>query len=46
MEKKTKKAYEEHLNENSPPYESEQWIIGGILPRVYRYRVTVFYNKR
>jgi len=27
--KKTKKGYEEHLNENCPPYDSEEWILGG-----------------
>ncbi len=27
--KKTRKAYEEYLNDLSPAYESEEWIIGG-----------------
>jgi len=26
---KTKKQYEEYLNGFCPPYESEEWIIGG-----------------
>lgn len=36
--KKTRKAYEEYLNELSPPYESDEWIIKGTLSKVYRYR--------
>lgn len=28
--KKTKLAYEKYLDELSPSFESEQWIIGGI----------------
>ncbi len=35
--KRTKKAYEEYLNELSPPYESDEWIIGGYHRTVYAY---------
>ena len=28
---KTKKQYEEHLNELSPEQGSEEWIIGGVI---------------
>ena len=31
MRKKTKKAYEEYLNEISHEQGSEQWIIGGVI---------------
>jgi hypothetical protein len=28
---KTKKEYEEYLNENSPSQGSDEWIIGGVI---------------
>ncbi len=28
---KTKKEYEEYLNDNSPSQGSEEWIIGGVI---------------
>ena len=31
--KKTKKEYEEYLNELSPDFESDEWIIGGVYRR-------------
>ena len=35
MEKKTRKEYEEYLNEISPSFESDEWIIGGKRRNVY-----------
>jgi len=29
--KKTKKAFEEYMNENSPPQGDKHWIIGGVI---------------
>lgn len=29
--KKTRKAYEQHLNECSPAQDSDEWIIGGAM---------------
>ena len=31
MKKKTKKAYEEYLNELSPARGSDEWIVGGTI---------------
>lgn len=38
MSKKTKKAYEEHLNNLSPSQGSEEWIIGGVIRMAYMWQ--------
>lgn len=36
--KKTKKAFEEHLNKNSPMQGDEKWIIGGVIRMAYMWQ--------
>jgi len=36
--KKTKKAYEEYLNELSPEQGSSEWIIGGTIRMMYMWK--------
>jgi hypothetical protein len=38
MIKKTKKAYEEYLNDLSPEQGSDKWIIGGVARIYYMWR--------
>jgi hypothetical protein len=35
---KTKKAYEEYLNENSPSQGSDEWIIGGVIRMLFMWK--------
>lgn len=35
---KTKKAYEEYLNENSPSQGSDKWIIGGVIRMLFMWQ--------
>jgi hypothetical protein len=38
MKAKTKKAYEEYLNDNSPEQGSEEWIIGGTIRMMHMWQ--------